>query len=414
MSSDLGVDDENHLWESGIRNYTDYYCLWDSVRNANSLITLFDPEHEVNMLNCLQDIADHTGWYPDAWVAGHSAQVQGGSSADILFCEAKLKGLKGIDYKKALQQMRKNNEVASPNPFLYGRFLEGYLENGYVSPDVRNFVSRHIEYTYQDWCIGKLAEELGQKDIARKYYKSSQKIWNLWRDDLKCFAPKAKDGSWAKPFNPAKPERRDYWNDPYFYEGVAYEWSLCALHVIYGLVEKHGGPDGFEKHLDDFFDKHLYMWKEIILHTPYLHHYIGKPHRSADRVRQMMEKYTSKRDGLPDNEDMGSQSAFYMCSAMGIYPIMGQDLYLLSTPLFRKTTIKLGNSGCQLIINCPDAGKGRHYIIKAFLNGKALDRAWIRHKEIAKGGILEFQLGRKPADWGTSNLPPAPDSNIVL
>lgn len=107
MPSDLGIDDEFPLWESGVRHFTDYYALWDSVRNANSLITLFDPDLEVALLNCLLDIAEHTGWLPDAWVAGHSAQIQGGSSADILLCEAALKGLSGIHYEQALRFMRK-------------------------------------------------------------------------------------------------------------------------------------------------------------------------------------------------------------------------------------------------------------------------------------------------------------------
>ena len=112
--ADLGVDQEFPLWKSGVRHFTDYYCLWDSVRNANSLLSLFDPEREAELLNCLLDVAEKTGWLPDAWIAGHSAMIQGGSSADILFCEAKEKGICGIDYEKALRYMRKNNEQPSP------------------------------------------------------------------------------------------------------------------------------------------------------------------------------------------------------------------------------------------------------------------------------------------------------------
>jgi predicted alpha-1,2-mannosidase len=114
MPSDLGTDDEMPMWRSGVRHFTDYYCLWDSVRNANSLITLLDPKLEVDMLNCLLDVADRIGWIPDAWIAFHGAHVQGGSSADVLLSEAARKGLPGIDYVRALERMRKNNEVESP------------------------------------------------------------------------------------------------------------------------------------------------------------------------------------------------------------------------------------------------------------------------------------------------------------
>ena len=202
MPSDLGVDDEFHLWKSGVRHFTDYYCLWDSARNANSLISLLDPKLEVDMLNCLLDVAAHNGWIPDAWIAGHSAHIQGGSTADALICEAALKGLPGIDYEKALLQMRKNNEVVSPDPFLYGRYLEDYRDRGFVSDSVINCASKHIEYSYQDWCIGRLAEHLGQGEVAKRFYQSSHKIWNLWHEGHKCFAPKTRDGAWSQPFDP--------------------------------------------------------------------------------------------------------------------------------------------------------------------------------------------------------------------
>ena len=102
MPSDLGVDDEYAYWKSGVRHFSEFYALWDSVRNANSLITLFAPELQRDFLNCLLDIADKRSWFPDAWITGHSAKIQGGSSADILFNEAHLKGLDGIDYELSL------------------------------------------------------------------------------------------------------------------------------------------------------------------------------------------------------------------------------------------------------------------------------------------------------------------------
>src|SRR4249920_1185954 len=74
MPSDLGIDDEYSSWHSGVRQFTDIYCLWDSVRNANALLSLFDPHMEVAILNSLLDIADHVGWLPDAWIAEHAAQ----------------------------------------------------------------------------------------------------------------------------------------------------------------------------------------------------------------------------------------------------------------------------------------------------------------------------------------------------
>ena len=411
MPSDLGVDDENPWWVSGVRHFTDFYALWDSVRNANSLITLFDPDLEVAILNCLLDIADHTGWLLDAWIAGHSAMIQGGSSADVLLCEAALKGLQGINYEKALLQMRKNNEVESPDPWLYGRYLREYRTLGYLPVGIRNCVSRHLEYTYQDWCIGRLAEYLGQEDVAQEYFESSKKVWNLWREDIACFAPTNADGQWVDPFDPTKFYAPLVHEDPYFYEATGRQWEYNVQHDLAGLIARHGGNEAFVRHLDEFFDQGQYRSKETMLHVPYLYIYAGRPDKTAERVRESLKRYFHPtRDGLYDNEDMGCQSAWYMCSTMGIYPMMGQDLYLLSAPIFQRTEIALGKSGKSLVIEAPQAGPENPYVIAATLNGEPLHRAWIRHREIADGAVIRFELGSEPGDWGTRELPPSPMS----
>ena len=411
MPSDLGVDDEFPFWHSGVRHFSEYYCLWDSVRNANSLIGLVDPDAEVGMLNCLLDVADHTGWLPDAWIAGHSAMIQGGSSADILLCEAALKELMGIDYSKALRQMRKNNEVESPDPYLYGRHLKDYRDLGFVSTQVRkNCVSRHLEYAYQDWCIGRLAAHLGQADVAADYTRSSRKLWDLWRDDIKAFAPRLPDGRWVASFDPDY-ALADSWNDPYFYEGTSRQWSFNTQHDFAGLVRRHGGDAAFARHLDDFFERPRggYGSKETMLHIPYLYLYAGRPDRTADRVRWALRTFFStRRNGLHDNEDMGCQSAFYMASSLGLYPLMGQDLYWLTTPVFERSTLTLGRADRMLTIEASGASDDRPYVASATLNGKPLDRAWLRHSEIAGGGTLRFERSATPTAWGRAIPPPSP------
>ncbi|HOS02261.1 MAG TPA: GH92 family glycosyl hydrolase [Candidatus Hydrogenedentes bacterium] len=412
MPTDLGVDDENPLWHSGVRHFWDFYTIWDSVRNANALISLFDPELEADMLNCLIDVADHTGWLPDVWTAGHSGMIQGGCSPDILFCEAALKGIRGIDYVRAMRCMRKNNEVESPDPYLYGRYLQDYRDLGYLSTNVRkNCVSRHLEYAYQDWCIGRLADHLKQHELAKVYYESSRKAWNLWRDDIQFFAPRHPDGQWVEPFDPAHC-LPDSWNDPYFYEGTSWQWSFSVHHDFEGLIQRHGGDEAFIAHLDRFFDEGHYHSKETMLHVPYLYTYAGRPDRAAERVRACMDKYFKPtRDGLADNEDMGCQSAFFMCSAMGLYPVMGQDVYLLTTPAFEKITVALGKSGDVLTIEAPGAGPDMRYIRRAWLDDKPLMRAWLRHGEIGLGGTLRFELSDVPTPWGANQPPPSPLSD---
>lgn len=423
MPTDLGVDDEFPAWRSGGRHFSEYYCLWDSVRNANSLIALFDPELAVDMLNCLLDIGEHTGWVPDAWITGHSAFLQGGCSAAILAGEAAVKELPGFDAARALRQLRRDAEGESPDPYYFGRYLREYRELGYVAAGTPQSVSRHLEYAYQDWCLAEVAARAGDATAAEAFRHSSRKVWNLWRAEGQAFAPRRADGGWAEPFDPNYC-RADAWNDPHFYEGSSRQWSWNVQHDFAGLVDRWGGAVGFAATLDQFFSPATersvyrvgqpvradrYASKETMLHVPYLYHYAGQPNRTAEVVRWAMQTFFQPtRSGLHDNEDMGCQSAFYIASALGIYPLMGQDVYWLTTPVFTRSEITLGAAGRVLVVEAPDAGPDRPYIVGATLNGQPLDRAWLRHGEIRDGATLRLELASEPTNWGANQPPPTP------
>ncbi|MBO5797861.1 MAG: glycoside hydrolase family 92 protein, partial [Clostridia bacterium] len=135
--------------------------------------------------------------------------------------------------------------------------------------------------------------------------------------------------------------------------------------------------------------------------------------KTWERVRHCLKVYfRDARNGLSDNEDMGCQSAFFMCSSMGLYPLMGQDLYFLTAPLFKKTTLTMGDSGNTLVIEAPLADEEHRYIVGATLNGVPLDRAWIRHGEIADGAVLKLELATAPNGFGQDNIPPSPADAI--
>ena len=337
MPGNVGIDDEFPRWKSGIRHFNDFFCLWDSCRNANGFLDLAYPELERDFLNCLLNIGSHTGWLPDAWTAFHSGFMQGGCSADVLLSQAAQKGIQGIDYPLALQLSLRNHDEKSHNPDVAGRYMKGFHQVGYVSTDVKyGCVSRHLEYTFQDWCIARLADTLNDKTTAARLYSTAAQTMALWHPEKKCFYPRRQNGDWFENFDITRPYIQDthYSCDPFFFEGTAIEWSLTPLHVMHDLVNAHGGPEAFVMHLDRFFDEWLYKWKEIILHTPYLYLYANRADRTADRILEQRKRYSTSRNGLPDNEDMGANSTFVICTGIGLYPAMGQDFYWLSPPLF--------------------------------------------------------------------------------
>ncbi len=381
MPDDLGLDECPWLENRG-RQFDNLYCLWDSVRNANSFFALWRPQFQADLVNALLEIGDHTGWCPDAWIMGRSAQVQGGASGDVLFLEAALKRLPGVDPRRCYEQMLKERETPSPDPRFFGRYPE-YFANGPMTDDIPQCVSRTIEYAHQDDCLARLAGQLGEADVASEARARSARLWELWRDDLKCFSPRNRAWEWVEPFDPWQPARRDFWNDPWFYEGTAHEWALTAIHDIPGLIARHGGPEGFTRHLDAMIEGGFYLWKEIILHVPWLYHWVGRPDRSAVQVRKCLtEHFRPGREGLSDNEDMGSQSSYAVGAITGIYPVMGTDLYLVIPPLADEVKWQVGPRSLPLRVRKDPALDGIRW------NTVPLDRAWLRHEELAGGGEL--------------------------
>ena len=79
-------------------------------------------------------------------------------------------------------------------------------------------------------------------------------------------------------------------------------------------------------------------------HIAYLYNYAGQPWKTADRVREILRtQYDDTPFGLSGNEDCGQMTAWYVLSALGIYPVNPADgNWVLGTPLFPEATIDLG------------------------------------------------------------------------
>ena len=99
-------------------------------------------------------------------------------------------------------------------------------------------------------------------------------------------------------------------------------------------------------------------------------------------------------------------------SAMGLYAVdLVSVTYVLTAPLFKRVSIQLEN-GRQLVIETegvehPEKSK---YIKSVSLNGKPLERLWVRHEDLVQGAHLVFKLGLEPnASLGVSEvvMPPS-------
>ena len=411
---------ENSKWASSEPYYDDFYCIWDTFRATHPLFTLLTPSIQADMLRSLLDVYIHEGYVPDARSGDYNGRVQGGSNSDILFADAYVKGLKGIDYKLALNAMIKNAEVPpGGDERKEGRGgLSDYNQKGYVSTLFERAGTRTMEYANCDFAIATLAEGLKEHEIAEKYRKRSNNWQNLWNPQIESLGfngfiwPKREDGSW--------------WNDDEFsvfqggtwpdflYETFSWEISFYVPHDMKALINKCGGKEQFTKRLDTYFthekwDQRWYMGLFQISNepgflAPCLYNYVGRPDKTAEVVRRTLkERYNTTREGIPGNDDSGSMSAWYVFHAMGFYPNAGQNLYLISSPTFEEVTIHLENNK-TLLIKAKNASEKNIYIQSVKLNGISLENSAFKHTDIANGGVLEFVMGSKPSKWGTNEI----------
>ena len=153
------------------------------------------------------------------------------------------------------------------------------------------------------------------------------------------------------------------------------------------------------------------MANEPSLNIPYIYNRLGAPWKTQKRIRTILDAYfRDDLQGIPGDEDGGGLSAFVVFSMMGIYPVMpGVPVYDVASPVFTKVTIHLKN-GKDFVIAAPASSRDNKYVHSVRWNGKALDRLWIGHKDVANGGTLELTMGDTPnMSLGSQekSLPPA-------
>ncbi len=188
----------------------------------------------------------------------------------------------------------------------------------------------------------------------------------------------------------------------------AWTYSLDVPQDVKKLIERCGGAEAFVNRLDTFFiNKYYHVNNEPGFLTPCLYTWAGRPDKVAFTVNHIRNTYyNTGRGGLPGNDDSGAMSAFYTMHAIGFYPNAGQDVYLITSPLFKKVRIHLAQDQ-WLTINAINVSDENIYVQTAHLNGKPWNKAWFRHGDIIHGGTLDLVMGNKPSSWGSKNPPPS-------
>jgi predicted alpha-1,2-mannosidase len=397
-----GMDGEIHRAE-GRRHYT-VFSLWDTFRATHPLFTILEPERTREFVQTFLAQYEQGGRLPVWELAANETDCMIGYHSVSVIADAYGKGIRGFDADLALEAM-----VDSATRDHFG--LDAYQRQGFIgATDEHESVSKTLEYAYDDWCIARMAEQLGRDDVARRMYERSEAWRHLYDEQTGFFRPR-ENQSWLTPFDPFRVDNN-------FTEANAWQYSMFVPHDVEGLIEAHGGDEAFVARLDDLFSTttgttgreqpditgmigQYAHGNEPSHHMAWLYHYAGRPDLSAERVRQILDElYSDEPDGLAGNEDCGQLSSWYVLGALGLYQVApGTDEYLLTPPLFRRTTLTL-ESGAELTVRTRGRGE---YVREVRLDGEPLQRSYLRHAELVAGGEVEILLSRRPGDeWGRS------------
>ena len=140
-------------------------------------------------------------------------------------------------------------------------------------------------------------------------------------------------------------------------------------------------------------------------HMAYLYNYTNASEKTQLYVDQILnELYTIQPDGLSGNEDCGQMSAWYVMSALGLYPIApGNTNYQIGRPLFKKAEIKLPNRK-KLSIEAPNNSVSAKYVKEVSFNTAKVDDTEIDHNQIKKGGTLLFEMSDRPVSTSNNDI----------
>ncbi|PWJ42543.1 GH92 family glycosyl hydrolase [Sediminitomix flava] len=397
-----GANDSIAIAQNG--EYFSTLSLWDTYRAAHPLYTIITPQKVDGFVQTMLAHHKAKGFLP-IWTAwGQENFCMIGNHAIPVITDAYIKGFKGFDPNEALDAMVKSTSENHLNSD-----WQMYNKYGYYPYDLidNESVSRTLESGFDDYCVGLLAEELGEKALAQTYYTRASYYKNLFDPSTNLMRGKSTKGKFRVPFDPIMPTSP--MNNPGDYtEANAWQYSFASTQFDpEGLVDLVGGKEKFTKHLDKFFtiqgegvSKHL--GQEALIgqyahgnepshHIAYLYAYSSEPHKSQDYIRQIYSQfYDNTPTGITGNDDCGQMSAWYIFSTLGFYPVNpANGEFIFGVPQVEKATINLPE-GKTFIIENNKLQEGE-YSSKITLNDSILDQIFIDYKDIMKGGTLKFE-----------------------
>lgn len=407
--------------------------FWDTYRTTWPAYSLFTPKQAGELVDGFVQQYRDGGWI-SRWSSPGYADLMTGTSSDVAFADAYTKGI-DFDAESAYKAALKNATVVPPSSGVGRKGMETSPFLGYTSTDTGEGMSWAMEGYINDYGIGTMGAALYKKTKEKHYKEESEYFLNRAQDYVKMFDDKAGffqgrdiEGKYRLPADKYDPR---VWGYDYT-ETNGWGYAFTAPQDSRGLANLYGGRDGLAKKLDTYFstpetataeftgsyggvihemtearDVRMGQYghsNQVAHHATYMYDAAGQPYKTQEKVREVLSRlYTGSSigQGYHGDEDNGEQSAWYLFSSLGFYPlVMGGNEYAVGSPLFKKATLHLEN-GHQLVVKAPKNSTRNIYVQGLKVNGKRWTSTSLPSDLIARGGTLEFDMGSKPSSWGT-------------
>ena len=387
--------------------------FWDTFRTSFPLFALIIPEYYRQFLEGFLNSYRDTGYLPK-WLAPDERGMMPGTLIDGLIADSACKNMAPELEEEFLKAMIETATKADPKAINGRHGLAQYQKLGYLSTDYHESVSHTLDYAYSDFCISTCAAKLGQAELAQTYAHYSKNYQNLFDSETGHMRARDVDGNFRPGFSPYS-RGRDY------AECSAIQASLGVLHDISGLSQLMGGKKAFSNYLlkacqslplfeTTGYGYEIHEMSEMAaapfgqlaisnqpsFHIPYLFRYSSYPQYTSLLVKTLRQKaFQAGWDAYPGDEDNGSLSAWYVWSALGLYPTCpGKASYDLGIPLFDHLRIYLAEKNQWLDVRTQQNHEHFHFIQDCQLDGKEVQS--IRHKDLLDAQILNFTLSWLP------------------
>ncbi len=433
--------------------------FWDTYRATWPALTLLTPTKAGEMIDgFLQQYRDG-GWI-SRWSSPGYADLMTGTSSDVAFADAYLKGVDNFDEEVAYDAALRNATVVPPSGAVGRKGLATSIFRGYTPANHTGAAFSWAMAGYlNDFGIANMSAALAQDaghsrhqefaENAEYFMSRAQDYMRLFDPAIDFFQGRNANGLFRLAPGDFDPTR---WGDD-FTETNAWNMAFDTPHDGLGLANLYGGRNMLEQKLDEFFATpetasegggyggvihemreardvrmgQLGLSNQPAYHIPYMYLHASAPSKAQEKIRHALQRLWVGSDigqGYLGDEDNGASSAWYLFSALGFYPLqVGSPFYVIGSPLFKKTTVHLEN-GNTIQINAPNNSPENIYVQSLKVNGQPHTQTYLSHDTLVAGATLDFVMGPAPSSWGTApkdappsvtagSEPPAPLTDIA-